>query len=264
MKHLFAIILLSTLLVLAGSGTGWAQMGFPDGNGEIGAGTGVWPASLTGAVNLFGQGVTLDLSSTLGMGTSTPFFAQARYSWKKKNTLWLSYFDTTFNGSRPLSVNFTYNNTNFFASDALNTRLHLSSMDLAYERVLFGGEQCSLDGVLTLRDISGDVSFSAANRGIGVSESRSVFFPMIGLAFRTQFSRNFRGYATFNWIDYGSGSSNASTNDWSAGLKYNFSPDFGLSGGYRNVFMHYSNENNGGTRVDATFSGPQFMLHYNF
>lgn len=241
-----------------------AQQGYPDMNGEIGAGAGIWPVTLQGSLNFTGQSVSLDLANNLGLGGSTPFFAQARYTWSKKNSLWLSYFTTETSGSRPLSATFTFNNTTFFAQDTLNTKLTLSDLDLTYERMIFGSEKCSLDGLITIRNLDGTINFSDTTLGLSAGQSKSITFPLIGLGLRAQFSDRFRGYALVRWMNYGNGSTNASNTDANAGVKYNFSPNFGLSAGYRYVNLHASNGDNLGTTVDATFSGPEFMLHWNF
>jgi hypothetical protein len=262
-KYKIGLVFLSLVLFLM-SGNVWAQQGFPEGNGEIGVGGGVWPCTLEGSLNFYGQHVDLDLRNNLGLTSSSPFYASGRYSWKKKNSLWLTYFDTTYTGTKNIPVAFTFNNTQFSAGDTLASKLHLSAMDLCYERRLFGKEKLSLDGLLTVRSLTGDVSFNALNSGLSVAKTQTVPFPLIGAAVRAELSKNLRAYVVYQWMNYNGGTTNANTSDFSAGLKYNFSPNFGISGSYRNIYMEVDTNENLGTRVDASFYGPQFMLHYNF
>lgn len=227
---------------------------------EFGVEGNYWLTNLSGTFKADVGGVLgdkIDLKEDLGMKDENIGGAML-YLQSGKHRLTLRYAPLKYTGSKNITSTIIFNGVSYPATTKVNSTMELTQTDIQYTYWLLNmktGARLGLVGAI--KSINAKTSLKAPAASLSEEESLSTAIPMVGLSAELGFGDLVRLKATGVGISY----SGSSLFDVTAALEISPVPLFGISLGYRGVYLNVDTDDTE-VKIDTTGAFVGLFAHF--
>ena len=227
---------------------------------ELGVEADYWITSLSGTIKSDITGVigdSIDLKEDLGMKDENIGGAML-YFQSGKHRLTLRYAPLKYTGSENITSDITFNGETYSATTKVDSVMELTQTDIQYTYWLLNMKTGARIGLVgAIKSVNAKASLKAPAASIDEEKSISTAIPMVGVSAELGLGDLIRFKATGVGVSY----NDNSLFDITAALEISPVPLFGISLGYRGVYLNVDS-NDTVVKVDTTGAFVGLFAHF--